>query len=60
MMPELFERRGSDICIMLEWPGGATWAPFWPWILTKRYVWVGDRPWRGDEFQQAIQYATVG
>lgn len=39
-MPELFERRGEDICIAIEWPGStkATWVNFDKWIQTKIYV----------------------
>lgn len=58
--PELFERRGTDICIAIEWPGQATWVKFWPWALSHRFVKVGGQIMRGDEFHAAIQYATVG
>lgn len=53
--PELFERRGTDICIAIEYPlGHATWVNFAAYMAAHRFVRVGRHVLRWDEFEAVM------
>lgn len=53
--PNLFERRGTDICISIEWPSGrATWVNAAAFMAARRFVRVGRHVLYWDEFEAVM------